>query len=388
MSLSDYVVFLNTDDDCAVLARHHATASAARVSLHRADGLVRSVENVPLWLDPSLDGLPGAHPDTDWYKALSEFAGFENFADEDFVAKPSPGDVRQFIKDVLDACLAHKPAWLSVPQLAQADSTAHNKVNKALATEAGAYLAKRFRGKVILPAVFTNQRQLNNKTARTAKLASIQKCAAAAGAHAVWLVDSSLGDQSAAGTFVETRFPGVICMHQEVAAAMPHLSTIVAGPYWGLNLVLWARSLATSPAIGAGSAYQYYPPGRPLRSGVARLALGPLRRWARADANLKTWLVDVAKTFASTDPARKTFQDLATNFGPYTRDKGRNQIAEFYERWFRSLASVAPGGRTLALYQDFSAAYVLGSGLPAIPSESGQAGQPGLPARQFMLNCL
>jgi hypothetical protein len=51
-------------------------------------------------------------------------------------------------------------------------------------------------------------------------------------------------------TFDSIRFPALIKFHQEINASLPREAVSVAGPYWGLNLVLWAKGIVKHPAIG------------------------------------------------------------------------------------------------------------------------------------------
>src|SRR5438445_5780661 len=68
--------------------------------------------------------------------------------------------------------------------------------------------------------------------------------------------------------------------------------------------------------------------------------------WFRGHPNLK--LSEIRKhlgLLSSTEPARQ-------------------QVARFYKDWFHVLAGVPAAGRSLALFQDLSAAYALGRFLP------------------------
>jgi hypothetical protein len=63
-------------------------------------------------------------------------------------------------------------------------------------------------------------------------------------------------------------------------------------------------------------------------------------------------------------------------------------VAKFYMAWLAKLESVPAGGRPLALYQDFSSAYVLGKKLKPLPLEQKEVPDPALIAKQLMVNCL
>jgi hypothetical protein len=116
-----------------------------------------------------------------------------------------------------------------------------------------------------------------------------------------------------------------------------------------------------------------------------RIALPPLRRWATVSPQLEAWLKHLPKS----DPGLEELRELIPQFSRfYVEDEARNQVARFYKRWFEKLESTQAPGRALALYQDFSTAYVLGKPLPDLPAEEGTARRPERVAEQFMLQCL
>jgi hypothetical protein len=164
----------------------------------------------------------------------------------------------------------------------------------------------------------------------------------------------------------------------------------VGGPYWGLNVVLWARGLINYPAVGLGNGYQYSCAGGIMKAGNTRIALTPLRRQAVVSAELESWLRESLTKLAPKDVAYQELKHLLDRFGLFESNKraSRRQIASYYSAWFRSIQSHPPHGRALALYQDLSSAYVLGKGLPALPKTEDTARRPEVTARQLMLSCL
>ena len=240
---------------------------------------------------------------------------------------------------------------------------------------------------MILPLVFTNQRQLNGKTARNPKVRQAAYCYSEAGASGLWVVDKSLVDDSGSQTLRDTRIPAIVCLHQELNKAVP--STIrIAGPYWGLNLVLWARGLIDYPAIGVGSGFQYSLSGSLLSQSNVRLALPPLRRRAIASDELRSWLDHTVSRMGVGHPARNEFQQLYRRFS-YYQDKAhaREQIARAYKGWFDSTAASPINGRSMAMFQDLSAAYALGRALTNIGGK-GTDRKPESVVEPLMLNCL
>jgi hypothetical protein len=203
------------------------------------------------------------------------------------------------------------------------------------------------------------------------------------------VVDSTLNDQDGSGS-LERRFQGLIKFHQELAEALPSDAIKIAGPYWGMNLILWARGLVHYPAVSLGRAYRYYVPGLTPTAGVGRVALSPLRRLAIASPGLNGWFSEALTRIIKGEPAYMKFEELSRSL-PRIRLAAlgsKTQVARFYKWWFDGLASVPVSGRALALFQDLSKAYVLGRSLPALPDAEGTARRPERVAQQLMLNCL
>jgi hypothetical protein len=80
------------------------------------------------------------------------------------------------------------------------------------------------------------------------------------------------------------------------------------------------------------------------------------------------------------------FAEILSQFN-ILRDKkqAREQVARFYAAWLKKFEGVPQAGRSLALYQDFSSAYVLGKTLQDVPDD---VRSPSRVAEQFMMTCL
>lgn len=78
----------------------------------------------------------------------------------------------------------------------------------------------------------------------------------------------------------------------------------------------------------------------------------------------------------------KHWQALETEWG------AKRQVAQFYRDWLARLVRTSESGRSLGLYQEFSKAYVFGSGLPPLESEKGRAREPTSIAELLMLIAL
>lgn len=395
MTTADYIPFINTIYDCQAAARFYSDAFAMRVGTEQIEKTRNILPAGPKrWIDGSIDGLHHRDPSKlteDYQKHLRRFAEYQTIADPQFQKKPEKPTVHSFVFSVLDFCKQQAPDWLSVPQLPHVNDTGRNKINRLLAETANQWRAKSaFSGRLILPAIFTHQNQINKKTERNKKVMLISQCLSAAGADGLWVADSTLNDQEGSGKFDE-RFPALRNLHDELNHALPGISTTICGPYWGMNLILWARGCARYPGIGLGGTYRYNIPGRkPNKKRNERIALRPLRRWAIATPLLRNWLAQTIASLDLSDPARTEFVQIENEFSMYLKQSsGKLQTAEFYKSWFDKFSSLPPAGRALALYHDLSSAYVLGKTLKTLPDErEGTARRPERVAQQLMMNCL
>ncbi len=395
--MADHIPFVYNEDDCVVLGRLYPDSVAIRLPLETLDRTSPLLPAGPQrWLDPGVDGLekwPRWVKLSDSYKAhMERFVGFDRIGNPEFQKKPDKQVVNTFATAVLQESVRRfQPNWLSVPQLPMVNDSGRNKINQLLAAATREWkLRIAYGGKLILPVIFTHQKQINLKTQRNKRIEQIQKCYQLASADGVWSVDSSLSELEGSQTLERTRFEGLINFHKELAEVLPRDNISIGGPYWGMNLLLWARNLVKHPAIGLGSSFQYHLPGGKLMRANVRLALPPLRRTAVASVQLESWLKVSLKRLSEGDEAYKQLSEISNNFQRLSRDirSGREQVAAFYKRWFDSLAAVRPEGRALALYQDLSSAFVSGKSLTELPRSEGTARRPERVARQLMLHCL
>lgn len=393
--MADHIPFVGRGDGDR-LKKYYSDSSMVRVSLESIGTIAASIpKKLPSWIDPAIDGyhylLEGKHSDKNWRQHIEQFKENEILADRDFVNKPDNKKVKVFVTSVLDKCYKFKPKWITVPQLPFVNDASRNNINRALAKATDEWRSNsRFMGTLILPLIITHQNQLKGKKEWKAKLKVAKRCYEHAGAGGVWAVDSDLYDQKGSGTFGR-RFSQLIEFHKDLKETFPKGSIKVAGPYWGMNLVLWARELCDYPAISLGAGYRYYISGGFSQAGNVRLAIPPLRRCAVADRQLKRWLDDALKKLDPTDTAYRGFLYLKDNFKLLsTMEPAKDQVARFYKKWFDKLEAAQPLGRALALYQDLSSAYVTGKqeGLPELPKSEAPGRAPERVAQQLMLHCL
>lgn len=390
MNPASYIPFVNTKTDAGLCKSLYGDSLAIRVALHSIDKTKGLLPSGPkLWIDASVDGIHTKNRADVFQAYLGGFKNCKNVLDLQFQKSPDKNLLAEFVYSVLDKCKDEAPDWISVPQLPMVDGGLRNKINRLMAESTGLWKHDRkFAGRLVLPVVATNQSQLNKKPVRNLKIAMACANLTASGADAVWTADSSLNDQEGSGTF-GNRFLQLRKFQEELNSQIPEGTFRIAGPYWGMNLVLWTRGLVDAAAIGLGNSYKYNIPGAKLPQGNIRIALRPLRRWATVSSKLKTWLNQSTSALPLEDPIRADFAALEKELtsDPLT---GREQIAAFYRHWFHQFNDLAPSGRAMALYFDLSKAYVLGKtlGKAVGPLPENTAKKPERVAEQLMMQCL
>jgi hypothetical protein len=394
--VADHIPFISSSAALGLAEEFYADSAYFRVPVEHLSKAKESEVRGRIWVDPGVDGLhdlesrrPNAdRPASAWYSRISRCEGFEEVADPDFQDKPDASVVEDFVAALMEQCAREKPALITVPQLPIATDSSRNKINRALAKATGQWRsASRFQGKLILPLVFTAQEQTTK--GRTPRVELAKRSFAESDASGFWAVDMTLDDESGSDTLRTTRLPGLLAMHDELAEAID-TELKIGGPYWGANLALWARRLIDYPAVGIGSGFQYFLPGGIAKKPSARVPLSPLRRRARSSIELRQWVDDALAAIPKTERAAVTLASLRKHF-TIDPDRGRRLVAMFYKRWFDTLASHPPAGRSMALYQDLSAAYALGKTLLKdlpLPAVEKSAKRPEAVAAQLMMSCL
>lgn len=389
--MADYIPHMTSDDGGQLVKAHYSDAAVVRVPLDNTSKLMSFVPKASrLWIDPCIDGCDdiGTREKSSWFTFMKLFTNFQKIGEPSFQEKPVQKEVDAFVNALLTECLTHKPAWITVPQLPVCDGNERNKVNRALALATGKWKASHgFSGHMILPLVFTHQRQVNSKTNRKPKVQLAERCYQDAQADGLWVVDKSIVDDNGSPTLRNKRFPGILAVHEELNERIESRLR-VAGPYWGLNLVLWAKGLVDHPLIGVGAGYQFFMSGGHARHPKTKIAIPSLRRRVTVSPALAKWLEAAMSKLGIAHPMHAELSDLRKRFTVLNdRANARAQVAEFYKSWFGKIASVPKAGRSMALFQDLSAAYALGKSLPAFEDE-GTARRPEAIAESLMLSCL
>lgn len=386
------VPFIHTQGDVKVLNKYYSDSLVARVSLLGKDLPKELPTGTKLWMDPSIDIYhnwpPESSSDKAFYLKIDPDA---MLGDAAFRKKPNTELVDDIVERMLNKCYMFHPAWTSIPQLPWISGESRKRVNQRLVRSAIRWkYEQRARTEFILPVILKDQAQTRLKQHRDKIISHIKDSVEAAECHGVWVVDCSLDDQSGSHPLVTKGLPKLIDLHTELRASLPDSTIVLAGPYWGANLILWARGLVDNPAIGMGRGYRYYVPGGIIRQSKTRIALTPVRRLATANNHLKSWLAQAAKRLPRNSPEKSEFIKLEKSIAKYQREKelAHHQVAEFYKLWIERLEEIPPPGRALALYQDLSSAFVVGKQLPSLPITTSTPSRPEKVVQQLMLNCL
>lgn len=428
--MSKCIPFVNKPNECSILKRYYADSEIVRISLESISGISDQLpDGMKLWIDPAVDAYDrilttnwpvdimnlspreikanwpvdteGKRKETmklgvweKWNRVFGRCKKKMVLANKDLWRRQNFGELREFIDDVLGRCLKYNPFWLTVPQLPLVDKGSRNKINNMLATATKEWKKDvQFEGKLILPLIFTHQRQINSKTLRDKKLAIAKECFETLGVAALWIVDSTLVEQKRNEKF-KARYDKLIELHELIQDKFPKGTVVIAGPYWGMDLVLWARGLCDHPAITLGTGYAYYISCGVPRGTTVHIGIPALRRWVIVCGELRTWIRKTLRKLDETDPAYKILQYMSINFDTLGTKAGAIRFtADFYKHWIDKVGYNPSKGRAIALYQDLSTAFVLGSQLPNLPPScltisSASMRKPGKVAEQLMLNCL
>lgn len=392
--MADHIPNVTGDEVAGLVSRYFGDSALARVPLDRVAKVTLTLPKTPkLWIDGSFDGFDDVDSrrstvddKNTWFESMSALKAFDSFCK--CLDSPIQSTVNLIVNEHLNLCASHKPAWISVPQLPIVDGANRNKINRALAKATGKWKSSHaFSGRLILPLIFMHQKQLTKKTERNPKVQQAEKCYHDAQADGFWVVDQSLVDDNGSSTLHQKRFPGIISLHEELNDKITSKIRI-GGPYWGLNIVLWAKGLVDFPLVGVGSGYSYFVAGQKGRNPSAKIAIPSLRRRVRVTPNLASWLDKAISGLATSHPARTEFADIKKNLTLFKDTaRAKEQVAGFYKKWYDGIAAAPAAGRSMALFQDLSAAYALGKSLPPLDDES-TARRPESVAEPLMLSCL
>lgn len=381
--------------DVKLVQRHYGDAPACWVRAERIDSLPTDLGHSRVWMDFEVDGC---HHERDrrkdtWKNRITALDGGTRLLDVSLTGGIKLAEAERVNIAMLAKAQEKKVGWVTLPQFPITGEALREKDNRVLADGAGE--AKRqggFRGRRVLPVMFTHKDQINSKTLRKARVQKILKALDASLADAVWVCKTSLVEREGTGTFDKERFPDLIDFHELLRTALPKRIVVIAGPYWGIGLVLWARGFVDHPMALMGRTSPYYFPGGIVgaRKATPRIALPPLLRVVDGNAASHNWLSETLTRLAPDDKARVGFEQVASKWNKLvgTPSLAQTQIAEFYAEWVHGLSAAPATGRAIALYQSFSSAYVLGRQLSDIDGVSGPLKRPERIAQQYLMHCL
>jgi hypothetical protein len=370
--MASYIPFVRSKGDCEILKKYYTDSYIIRMSLESIENIR---ENIPTkfakWIDPAFDGFENwykfkdskdkHHNTKNWHSLYEKISEFEYFEKQGFKTKVIPYKVESFINSLMDKCFKYNPEWITIPQLPIVDDVSRNQINLSLAKATKKNLDKRnFKGKLVFPIIITKSEILERKTIRGNKIKSALNCYKNSNAKYIWIVDSSLSDQDGSRKN-EFHFKNLVSFHEELKKSSPKNVQIIAGPYWGLNLILWTRKFCDFPAICLGSTYKYYLPGGIINEKAKiRIAIPPLKRMVAVD-NVKEWLRCVLKELPNEDKSYKEFMRLNEAIDVLSNDAAtsKEKISKFYKEWIDTIEKIPQDGRSLFMYQDFSSVYVL-----------------------------
>ncbi|MCC6680495.1 MAG: hypothetical protein IT445_06290 [Phycisphaeraceae bacterium] len=404
LTTAPYIPFIRTQGERDVAQQVMSNVELVRCSAEFASSCSMS-PGWRLWLDPSFDGYDDMM-NGGWTSNKSELRGWEQWI-RTFPHYQEPTNrnaadkkrVSQLVHAALSNIVAHKPAAITVPQMTYDASTDSHNINEILAKTAAEWKLSNWttKGIFILPVVVTDYEVYRTKSKGWGrKINLIQKLFEASRASAVWVVHAKFDDLCGTSSLDKEEFPKLVEFHHQLKSVLPPNTTILAGPYWAINLILWARGYVDIPTISCGSGYKYYPPTRFRPQPKNRIALPSLRRWYSAKPELGKWIRDAKHKFPPHSAVRVELEKIESQFASFIGQRGRRpsmlQSATFYEDWIQQIAAVQPAGRALFMFQDFSSALVTGSQikilLPKDGALSAEARKPGAAAQQFMLQCL
>lgn len=403
---TEYVPLVRTQGEYRIVSSIMKDADVVRMSAEFAD-TYEVDDSWRLWLDPGFDGYEfvfengwyGKGDGQGWHGWIQQFNGYDLLQSESNASDAAQGDVDDFVARVLDSIVENDPHMISVPQVPYGLGTARHGINRKLAKATGKWKESNWpKGTLILPAVLLHHDAYRTRAASSPKVNAISRALELSRATGVWIVHADFDDLAGKGNFDRDRFPSLIGFHEQLAEALPAKTFTCAGPYWGINLILWARGIVDVPVIGCGGAYRYYLPKPPqvLQRASTKIAIPPLRRWYGVNSELLRWVKTAKGKFPPRNEVREALQQIESSLGQFLGPGGRTpamrQSAEFYYDWLCEIREVQLRGRGLFLFQDFSKAVVNGSHIGTkLPKQSGlssDARDPGFIAQQFMLQCL
>jgi hypothetical protein len=401
------VILANGARDCEFLQDLYPAPTAVRIALKDAEKYRSKLDSeLTLWIDPGVDALErGQELYHNWDDYLGTFDNGQKFMSEatDPGSSITLDDVRRFTYSVLDSCREHSPDWISIPQVPQKGpkKKTRAKLNRDFAKAAQEWKdSHSFSGKLILPVIFSDKDTFNSRTSyRASKIDEVRQVVERCEVDGLWVVNAKLDDENVSEDGKNARFPGLLDFHEELREEFES-TFITAGPYWAMNLILWARGVIDKPAISVATGFQYYVSGGYLNQPSERLFIKTLARRVKKIEGMKDWLSDASATLQETVDSQREIprmserfeeglqelEKLEENYEIYTGKRAHKQVASAYRDWVEEIAAIDAEIRDLVLRQSFSSAEMLGRLLDSLP----EGNDPQVPqdlAKFYMSNC-
>ncbi len=398
--MSKCIPYLNSKKDIKLYRKHFSDSEILFSKIDRVDDLFPK-ERQKLWLDAGFEGLcrlkksdlgNQTSTKTPYHKFVSSLPFFDDIVKSGF-SSLKKDQIGILLEAFFEKISSYNPSYVSLPQLPYDGDIQRRKINREIAELANGILKlNNYTFKIILPLVIENQSLFTGKVDRNkiiSYIGQIQK-KLEFGLWGIWIVDEKLQDQIGSSKFKTVRFPRLIDLHQEIRKEF-NFNFFAGGPYWALNILLWCRGLIDMPLVGMGANYQYnYPTisghGNPPKN---KVAINCLKRTIPINKGVEDWLSNEIKKLPEYAKEEEEFKQLHKRFNAYLDDPDlcREQIVKFCSEWYSNLEDNSKEGRPLALFQDFSAAFVCGKNKENLPIE-GRARRPEIIAEQLMTLCL
>jgi len=396
--MSNHIPFIRSKADVAVFNKYYSQSDIVRIGFRIGQKEIRRLKHEgKLWLDTDFEGFHHEESNRDpaWIKLMHKLPSYSLLSLDSKRPTITMEAVREFVFSLLDEVNKLKPDFITVPQFPYVLGNKYiHKLNKKLATASAEWRQTNNSSiDFILPIIVTNKDQTLYSAKRNPIVKAAKTLYEVSDAIGLWVVDTNLDDQLGTGNFQNERFPKIIQLSQEIKNTIAPVISI-CGPYWGLNILIWAKGVSSHCAIGLGGSYRYSITGihpRCMGSANHRIALPPLRRWAVLSPELITWLNGIESKLQNDKEGLNDFKRLksrATKLISADKQSAKDQIAEFYKQWFDTIEDISQAGRSLALFQDLSAAFVMGRNLSLLPKTEKSARRPERIAEQLMFNCL
>lgn len=389
------VGLVNSKNDVSMLKKHYSDIACVRIGVYSTPFKYWKMHKIKnkLWVDPCTDVYHNWPP-----RNASDVSAFSHLDPQQQLSnlqprrKPDRDYLKAYVQTVMQSCYQVNPDWISVPQLPYTKGKSRHKANVVLAEETAAWkIQASFRGKLILPIIFADSKLARSVTFLKEKLDFAMESFNASQPDGVWVVDASLDDHSGSPLLSSKILPRLFDFHTELLANLPSKVSLLAGPYWLTNIILWARGLVDIPVIGMGRGYRYGIRGGFSSTPKTRVVMDCLKRQLVLDnINIADWIESVIERPNLSHDVVSELRHLRGNLTSYLKipEKAPAQSAAVYRTWIESISEIEEDGRALALYQELSKAFANGKAMKTQLPQNNPPKRPEKVVQELMLSCL